>query len=112
MFEELQKYPLTAEDENVIKEWEKRLKKHNLYKTFREHPVSQDIINGILASISVVNQGLLAGEYTEEKRKEMVLKRKVWSDFLVLFGDFDTDEIIKQEAENALKLFKNYYGEK
>ena len=109
---ELIKHP-TLEDKRVFDEWEKRLQKGNLYRSWLNHPITKDIILSIANSVSSVNRELLTDiDMKLEKRKRLMNKRDMWMDFLGLFNpNMDITKMVEQEIDEDIKKFKAYYNQ-
>ena len=103
----------TLEDKKVFDEWEKRLQKGNLYRSWLDHPVTKDIALSVANSVSSVNRELLTDiDMKLEKRKRLMNKRDMWLDFLGLFNpDLDITKVVEQEIEEGIRKFKEYYNQ-
>ena len=100
----------TQDDLDIFDQWEREIKKNELYKTWLNHPITKKIANDICDRVKNLNQEILN---TLGDNSEKINIRNNWEDFLRFFNpSIDTSSIIEEEIEQSIKSFKEYYEKK
>lgn len=103
---------LTGEDQKVLSQWEKNLKKHEMFDRWAQHPVTVEVFKELEGMLATMTARLSTEEGMTEVERQAIFKAKPALLFLLTIPQQHT--VSREQLEKTIMLrtkeFETYRG--